>query len=412
VLVLDDRQDDRDVLATVIGHMGHRVLEAPNAEKALELHRAHRPDLVIADLLMPAMSGYELIRDLCSDLRVGDTPVIFCTANFVEEEVRTLAASCDVSGFLPKPCEPQTIVSVVGEALGLPADCFPRPGPVAGDLDREQLRVLHDKLVQKVCKLEGANVMLARTTVELQRSNDDLEQFAYMASHDLSEPIRSVSGMVQLLARRYQGQLERDADVYISHAVEASKRMHTLIHDLLEYSRVGQGEMRREPVDGSTIVAQVLESLQGAVDAAGARITTDALPAIRADATQLQRVFQNLVANALKFRAESSPRVHIGAVRDDEAWRFSVIDNGIGIAPRHARRVFEPFKRLHGGDSYFGSGMGLSICKRVVERHGGKIWVEPADDGGSKFHFTIPDTKEVRDDCDISSEGPAGGGQP
>ena len=146
---------------------------------------------------------------------------------------------------------------------------------------------------------------------------------------------------------------------------------------------------------------------------AGAQITTDALPAVRADSTQLRRVFQNLVANALKFQSESSPRIRVGAVRDAEAWRFSVIDNGIGIAPRHARRVFEVFKRLHGGDSYSGSGIGLSICKRIVERHGGKIWVEPAGDGGSKFQFTIPDTKEVQDDCDISSsQDPAGGGQP
>jgi light-regulated signal transduction histidine kinase (bacteriophytochrome) len=198
---------------------------------------------------------------------------------------------------------------------------------------------------------------------------------------------------VQLLARRYEGRLEGDADLYISHAVEASKRMHVLIHDLLEYSRVGQSEMRRESVDCSFMLGQVLDSLQGAIAVAGARITTDALPAVRAEPTQLQRVFQNLLANALKFRSESGPRIHVGAVRDAEAWRFSVIDNGIGIPLRHAKRVFEVFKRLHGGDSYSGSGIGLSICKRIVERHGGKIWVEPAGDGGSRFQFTIPDTK-------------------
>jgi signal transduction histidine kinase len=389
VLVVDDQQADRDLLATVIGDMGHRVFEAPDAERALELTRAHRPDLVITDLLMPAMDGYEFVRDLRSDLRVGETQVIFRTANYAEDEVRALAASCDVSGFLPKPCEPQTIISVVGEALGLPAGASPRFEPVPEAFDPEQL-------VQRVCELEAANVRLARTALDLQRSNDDLEQFAYLASHDLSEPIRSVSGMVQLLARRYQGRLEGDADLYISHAVEASKRMQTLIHDLLEYSRAGQNEMRRESVDCSAIVEEVLDSLQGAIAVAGARITTDALPAVRADSTQLRRVFQNLIANAVKFQSESTPRIHVGAVRDAEAWRFSVIDNGIGIAPRHARRVFEVFKRLHGGDSYSGSGIGLSICKRIVERHGGTIWVEPAGDGGSKFLFTIPDTKEAR----------------
>jgi len=389
VLVVDDRQADRDLLATIIGDMGHRVFEAPNPERALELTRAHRPDLVITDLLMPAMDGCEFVRDLRSDLRVGETPVIFRTADYAEDEVRALAASFDVRGFLPKPCEHQTIISVVGEVLGLPADGAPRFEPVAEPLDPVQL-------VQKVCELEAANVRLARTTLDLQRSNDDLEQFAYLASHDLSEPIRSVSGMVQLLARRYQGRLEGDADLYISHAVEASKRMQTLIHDLLEYSRAGQSEMRRESVDCSAIVGEVLDSLQGAIAVAGARITTDALPTVRGDSTQLRRVFQNLIANAVKFQSESSPRIRVGAVRDAEAWRFSIIDNGIGIAPRHARRVFEVFKRLHGGDTYAGSGVGLSICKRIVERHGGRIWVEPAGDGGSMFLFTIPDTKEAR----------------
>jgi two-component system sensor histidine kinase/response regulator len=396
VLVVDDRQADRDLLATVIGGMGHRVFEAPNPERALELTRAHRPDLVITDLQMPAMNGYEFVRDLRSDHRVGETPVIFRTANYAEDEVRALAASCDVSGFLPKPCEPQTIITVVGEALGLPADGSPRFGTVGEDFDGEQRQVLKDKLVRKVCELEAANVRLARTALDLQRSNDDLEQFAYLASHDLSEPIRSVSGMVQLLAKRYQGRLEGDADLYISHAVEASKRMQTLIHDLLEYSRAGQSEMRRESVDCSAIVGEVLDSLQGAIAVAGAQITTDALPAVRGDSTQLRRVFQNLIANGVKFQSESSPRIRVGAVRDAEAWRFSIIDNGIGIAPRHARRVFEVFKRLHGGDTYSGSGIGLSICKRIVERHGGRIWVEPAGDGGSQFLFTIPDTKEAR----------------
>jgi signal transduction histidine kinase len=389
VLVVEDRQADRDLLATVIGEMGHRVFEAPNPERALELTRAHRPDLVITDLLTPAMDGDAFVRDLRSDLRVGETPVILHIAGYAEDEVRALAASCDVSGFLPKPCEPQTIITVVREALGLPPGRLPRFESAAEPLDPEQL-------VQRVCELEAANVRLARTTLDLQRSNDDLEQFAYLASHDLSEPIRSVSGMVQLLARRYQGRLEGDADLYISHAVEASKRMQTLIHDLLEYSRAGQSEMRRESVDCSSIVKEVLDSLQGAIAVAGAEITTDALPAVRADSTQLRRVFQNLIANAVKFQSESSPRIRVGAVRDAEAWRFSIIDNGIGIAPRHARRVFEVFKRLHGGDSYPGSGIGLSICKRIVERHGGRIWVEPAGDGGSNFLFTIPDTKEAR----------------
>ena len=393
VLVVDDRKDDRTLLATVIGHMGHRVLEAADAQAALELTRAHGPDLVITDLLMPAMNGYEFVRDLRSDHTVGDTPVIFCTANYVEEEVRTLAAACDVTGFLPKPCEPQTIMNVVGEVLGSPNGNGASPGPVPQDFDRQQLRVLNDKLVQKVRELEATNVELARTSIDLQRSNDELQQFAYVASHDLSEPVRSMSGMVQLLARRYEGRLEGDADVYISHAVEASKRMQTLIHDLLDYARVGQSELRRDTVDCSAVLDDVVDGLRAMIDETGARISVDPMPTLRADRGQVQRVFQNLISNALKFRSEASPRVHVSAVRDAAAWRFSVADNGIGIKPRYRTKVFEFFKRLHTRDTYPGSGIGLSICKRIVERHGGRIWVECADDGGSKFQFTIPDGK-------------------
>jgi two-component system sensor histidine kinase/response regulator len=413
VLVVDDRKDDRDLLATVIGHMGHRVLEAPNGHTALELTRAQQPDLVITDLLMPAMNGYEFVRDLRTDHRVGDTPVIFCTANYLEEEVRALAAACDVAGFLPKPCEPQAIISVVEDALGKSANGSAPSPPVGRGFDREQLRVVNDKLVQKVRELEAANAELARTTVSLQRSNDDLEQFAYVASHDLSEPIRSVSGMVQLLDRRYHGRLGRDADEFITRAVDESKRMQALIHDLLEYSRVGHGEPRREPVEVGALVAQVVESLRDPIQAAGAEIATRALPVVHADPVQLRQVFQNLVANAIKFRSEAAPRIHIGAVRDGGAWRFAVADNGIGIAARHATRVFEVFKRLHAHDRYSGSGIGLSICKRIVERHGGRIWVEQAGGAGTTFQFTIPDPKEAHDDGDARPpQHPAGRGQP
>jgi light-regulated signal transduction histidine kinase (bacteriophytochrome) len=264
--------------------------------------------------------------------------------------------------------------------------CAPLPGPVPDDLDRQQLRGRNARLVQKVCELEAANV-------NLQRSNEDLQQFAYVASHDLSEPLRSVSGMVQLLANGYEGRLGDDADAYISRAVEASKRMQNLIDDLLEYSRVLHGELRRDPTDCSALLAGVVETLSGAIEETGAEVSIDPLPTVRADGGQLQRVFQNVISNALKFSSASTPRIHVGAVHDGEAWRFSVTDNGIGIEPRHRRQVFEVFKRLHTRDAYPGSGIGLSICNRIVERHGGRIWVEATDEGGSNFQFTIPDEK-------------------
>jgi light-regulated signal transduction histidine kinase (bacteriophytochrome) len=183
--------------------------------------------------------------------------------------------------------------------------------------------------------------------------------------------------------------------MYISHAVEASKRMQDLIDDLLEYSQIGRDELRRDATDCSALLDAVLETLRSSIDQTGADVSVDPLPTVRAYPRQLQRVFQNLISNALKFRGESHARIRVGAVRDGAAWQFSVTDNGIGIEPQYARRVFEVFKRLHTRDTYPGTGIGLSICKRIVERHGGRIWVEPGDQGGSSFRFTIPDEKEV-----------------
>ena len=260
------------------------------------------------------------------------------------------------------------------------------PGPVLDNRDRQQLSEANETLAQRVRKLEAANG-------ELQRSNDDLREFAYVASHDLSEPLRSVSGMVQLLANGYEGRLGDDADEYISRAVEASRRMQNLIDDLLEYSRVLHGDLRRDPTDCSALLAEMVEILGGTIEETGADVSIDPLPTVRVDAAQLQRVFQNLISNALKFCSAPTPRIRVGAVRDGEAWRFSVTDNGIGIEARHRKQVFEVFKRLHTRDAFPGSGIGLSICSRIVERHGGRIWVEATDEGGSRFQFTIPDDK-------------------
>jgi len=234
---------------------------------------------------------------------------------------------------------------------------------------------------------------LQASNLELQRSNEDLERFAYAASHDLSEPLRAVSGMVQLLARRYEGQLDEDADMYISRAVAASRRMQVLIDDLLVYSRVGHGEVAADAVDCKALVERVIADLRQPIEDACATVTVDGLPAVEGDATQLRQVFQNLISNALKFHGDAAPGIHVSAAPAGGEWRFAVTDNGIGIEQRYAERVFEVFKRLHGASSYPGTGMGLAICKRIVERHGGRIWVEPAQGGGSKLQFTLPKSR-------------------
>ena len=257
-----------------------------------------------------------------------------------------------------------------------PLDANPRPRVVAAVRDITWRKWAEDELKSR---LEN-----------LQRSNAELEQYAYVSSHDLQEPLRMVSAFTQLLADRYGDKLDGDAKEFIGYAVDGAKRMQRLINDLLEFSRVRPRGEDFRPVALGDVVERVRADLEGAVAEAGAVITADGLPTVRGDAAQLGRLFQNLIGNALKFRGDEPPRIHIGAARGQGDWVVSVRDNGIGIAPEHRERVFVIFQRLHSQSKFPGTGIGLAIAKRIVERHGGKIWVEPASPRGSTFCFTVP----------------------
>jgi len=245
-------------------------------------------------------------------------------------------------------------------------------------------------LQKELTERKRAEEELKQKTDELARSNKELEQFAYVASHDLREPLRMVTGYVKLLARRYKEKLDADADDFINFAVDGATRMQRLIDDLLIYSRVNTRGKEFEPTDCEMILGQCLNNLQVAIGERGAVITHDPLPTVMADHLQLSQLFQNLIANAIKFHGSEAPRVHISAKQRNDEWVLSVNDNGIGIAPEHAERIFIMFQRLHGRGDYAGTGIGLAICKKIVERHGGRIWVESELGKGSTFYFTIP----------------------
>jgi len=559
ILVVDDEPVNRELLATVLGYEGHAVLQAGDGAEALDIVRSNHPALVISDILMPTMDGYEFVRQLRRDPAIAHTRVMFWTANYFEREARGLATACGVHHVLTKPCEPETILTTVSAALGVRTRAAPVPDPAG--FDREHLRLMTDKLSAKVRELEathqrlsalvaigqqlnqqdsvesllrhfgraGREVIAARYTVvalsppgscrltrlsvngpglpgvarnadidvttsllgrplvegkpvrlaeadlllpellsnseaamwdflgvpiksasaaygslcfagkigdevftdddeqvaiglasllavayenvlrldtlrrqnevlearvaqrtaELTRSNEELEQFAYVASHDLQEPLRMVASYTELLARRYKGRLDRDADDFIGYAVDGARRMQALIQDLLAYSRVNR-DLRPSEVSLNEALDEALSRLALTVSETGAAITRDPMPSVLADRGRLVQLLQNLIGNALKFRGTDAPRIHIAASRAAGEWRISVADNGIGIEPQYADRIFVIFQRLHSRAAFPGTGVGLAICKRIAMTFGGRIWVESKPGSGSTFHFTIP----------------------
>jgi light-regulated signal transduction histidine kinase (bacteriophytochrome) len=250
-----------------------------------------------------------------------------------------------------------------------------------------EVRTLNTDLERRVA---DRTAELRERAKDLARSNSELQQFAYVASHDLQEPLRMVASFTQLLAKRYSEKLDDDARDFINYAVDGATRMQTLISDLLNYSRVGTQGNPLVPTDSEALFSRVLDSIKFAMEDSGAVISHDPLPVVLADSQQLGQLFQNLLTNAIKFRGERPPNVRISAERNGNDWKISVRDNGIGISQEHADRIFVIFQRLHTKTEYPGTGIGLAICKKIVERHGGRIWIEPSPGGGATFCFTIP----------------------
>jgi len=259
----------------------------------------------------------------------------------------------------------------------------------------EKRKNLIVELKDAIAKLKYSENELKQTAQDLANSNVELERFAYVAAHDLKGPLLVVEGYINRLHRRYKDKLDSDADSLIGNAIDGITRMRKLINDLLTYARVGTKTKDFEPINCNDIIKHTVTTLQTDIEKSGAIVTHDELPTILADDIQIDQLLQNLLGNSIKFRREEPPHVHISAEQKENKWIFSVCDNGIGIAPEDVDRIFEIFHRLHNTAEYPGTGIGLAICKKIVERHGGRIWVESERGKGSTFYFTIPIKKRV-----------------
>jgi signal transduction histidine kinase len=349
LLVQALHQDGFDVTADI-------VQDEAGFTRAL---RTHAPDIVLADYNLPNWKGMEVLKTLCS--KGADIPMILVSGALGD----VTAVECIKQGATDY---------VLKDGLArLP------------EVIRRALREKNERSLRRQVEED-----LARKVDELARSNADLEQFAYVASHDLQEPLRMVTAYTQLLGERYRGKLDENADKFIGYASEGAQRMQILVQDLLAFSRIGRNGFTTGNVDCNAVLEEILQTLASAIQESGAGITHADLPVVWADRTHVAQVFQNLIGNAIKFRGKEPPVVSVRAERADRHWLFSVSDNGIGIAPEYAESVFVVFQRLHARSEYPGNGIGLAICKKIVEHYDGKIWMESQAGQGSTFKFTMP----------------------
>ncbi len=369
VLLADDNADMRRYIQRLLS-AHYQVTAVSNGEEALRAAQERLPDLVLADVMMPGLDGFGLLRELRADSRTQSVPIVLLSAR-AGEESRTEGLEAGADDYLIKPFSARELTARVGAALTL------------AQVRRE------------------AQVGLLKREAQLRRANQELEQFAYAASHDLKEPLRIVMAYSQLLGRRAAGKLDAQENEFLAYVLKGSERMGVLIEDLLRYARsTSEPEQPLEAVELNAVLKKALANLQAAIEESRAQITCDPLPSLFIEPIRIQQVFQNLIGNAIKYRRQNEPVfIRISAKKNSDEWIFSLADNGIGIEPQYREQVFGLFKRLH-TDKSSGSGLGLPICKHAVEGYGGRIWVESNPEHGSTFFFSLPTTLERQVEAD------------
>jgi len=403
ILIVEDSAVQAELLRRTIEAAGYAALVARDGAEGLAMAKARHPAAVVSDINMPVMDGYELCHRMRQDRGLRETPfILLTTLSEVRDVIHGVNAGADC--FLTKPCSEQLLRSRLGALIAEPPVHDEAPIEMKMEIDGQSCdisagrqRVLkllvstYSDAVLQNRELAALKDALSAAAEDLTRSNAELEQFAYVASHDLQEPLRMVIGYVQLLEKRLTDKLDQDTRELMGFAVDGAQRMQNLVLDILAYSRVGTKGQALAPVDSAAALKEALGLLASRIADTGAKVDAQSLPVVMADRTQLAQLFQNLIGNAIKFCKDHAPRVRVDAAHEAGRWRFSVRDNGIGIAPEYRGQLFVVFKRLHTRREYPGTGIGLAICKRIVERHGGEIGIESAPGGGSVFWFTLPE---------------------
>ncbi|TMK42499.1 MAG: response regulator [Actinobacteria bacterium] len=357
ILVVDDRPANLRTIEATLEPLKQRLVCVGSGTEALDQLLRETFACVLLDVQMPGMDGFETARYIKGRPRTAETPIIFITAVGDQRHQVFRGYSVGAVDYVIKPFEAE---------------------------------VLRAK-VKAFVELHRTSVQLQRRTEELKRSNEALEQFAYIASHDLSEPLNTIAGFTGLLSQRYGAQLDDQGREFVEHIGTATGRMQTLIRDLLGYSRAGGPAAAAEPVDLNEVLDHVRHALHATIERKGAKVSVRKLPTVPGDRDRLGQLFQNLVSNAIKYCSDKAPQVEVQAARENGGWRLSVQDNGVGVDPSDRTRIFDMFTRVGPAGAEEGTGIGLATCRRIVEAHGGRIWVDDAKRDGCRFCIFLPD---------------------
>lgn len=356
ILVVDDTPANLHLLTKLLSDNGYTVRSAPQGRMALKSIQLMPPDLILLDILMPEINGYSICQILKADPHTAHIPIIFISA--LDEELdKVKAFASGAADYITKPFQTAEVLARIDHHL--------------------QIQRLQRQLMERNALLE--------------RSNQELEQFAHVVSHDLQQPLQSMTGFIDLVKLEYHDCLDRQVLVYLDRVAQAGHRMQELIQNLLIYAQVDKHDRQWDWVDCNTILQTAIDNLQEAIATTQATLTYAPLPTVAGNKTQLVQLFQNLIGNALKFvKPATPPRIQISVNPEEKYWRFGIHDNGIGIAAADTQRVFRAFERLHESKIYPGTGLGLAICQKIVEHHQGQIWVESPHNAGTSFYFRLP----------------------